>query len=60
MLFIVIQFADGHSYSKAKLEDALRTVLERPTPAKAKAPTFKKEDIELLVCTRNKSFSEPR
>ncbi|KAI0034057.1 hypothetical protein K488DRAFT_84392 [Vararia minispora EC-137] len=46
---VIVGFADGLSYSKAKLEEALRIVLDRPAAAKAKASAFKKEDVDLLV-----------
>ena len=47
-----VQFADGLSYSKGKLESALLTggIFDKP-PAKTKETyNAKKEDVELIVC----------
>ena len=51
---LINQFADGLSYSKAKLEEAFRPggILEKPPPKphKEALPSFvKKEDVELIV-----------
>lgn len=45
------QFADGWSYSKGKMEEALRAITENP-PAKPSKPSgaFKKEDVDYIAC----------
>ncbi|KZV61698.1 hypothetical protein PENSPDRAFT_592488 [Peniophora sp. CONT] len=49
---VIVNFGDGHAYSKAKLESALTTVLgdSKSQPKAIKhASQLKKEDIELIV-----------
>ncbi|KAM6489769.1 hypothetical protein JOM56_014792 [Amanita muscaria] len=51
---VIVNFADGLSYSKGKLEEAFRPggILEKPPPKPQKEalPSFvKKEDVELII-----------
>ena len=48
----VSQFADGHSYSKNKLDEILRSgALDKLPPRhKEHHPHVKREDVELIVC----------
>ncbi|KAH7929651.1 hypothetical protein BV22DRAFT_1125568 [Leucogyrophana mollusca] len=48
---VIANFHDGLSFSKGKLEDALRTVVfDRKAPKSLKDPTVvKREDIDVVV-----------
>ncbi|KAK7693911.1 hypothetical protein QCA50_003485 [Cerrena zonata] len=50
---VIIEFADGMSYNKIKLEEAYRTggILEKPIKhvSKETRPVLKKDDIDLIV-----------
>lgn len=48
---VVINFADGWSYSKQRMEDAFRSGLFDKPPAKAakESHNCKKEDVEFIV-----------
>ncbi|PFH51707.1 hypothetical protein AMATHDRAFT_58507 [Amanita thiersii Skay4041] len=51
---VIINFADGFSYSKGKLEEAFRPggILEKAPPKAHKDPlpsSVKKEDVDLIV-----------
>ncbi|VDB82645.1 unnamed protein product [Peniophora sp. CBMAI 1063] len=48
---VIVNFGDGHAYSKAKLESALTSVLgdTKQTKQIKHANQLKKEDIELIV-----------
>jgi len=47
---VIVNFADGLSYSKAKLEEAMLAILDKTPvrPPKA-AAAYKKEDVDLIV-----------
>ncbi|KAI0780522.1 hypothetical protein BD413DRAFT_607811 [Trametes elegans] len=49
---VIVNFLDGHSYSKGKLEEGCRALnLDKPYPKPAKVPPspHKVEDIDLIV-----------
>ncbi|KAI1788410.1 hypothetical protein LXA43DRAFT_644109 [Ganoderma leucocontextum] len=49
---VIVNFLDGNSYSKGKLEEAFRTLrLDKPypKPAKAAPSSHRAEDIDLIV-----------
>ncbi|KAH7914025.1 hypothetical protein BJ138DRAFT_1110946 [Hygrophoropsis aurantiaca] len=47
---VIANFHDGHSYNKAKLDEALRSVILDRKPPKVKDTTaVKREDIDFVV-----------
>ncbi|EGN95696.1 hypothetical protein SERLA73DRAFT_186877 [Serpula lacrymans var. lacrymans S7.3] len=49
---VIVNFSDGMSYSKAKLEDAVRNiVLDRQPPPKTTkdAAVVKREDVDIII-----------
>lgn len=48
---VIVNFADGYSYSKGKMEEAFRSgLMDKPSPKAGKeAHAFKREDVDLLV-----------
>ncbi|KAI0311804.1 hypothetical protein OF83DRAFT_1068214 [Amylostereum chailletii] len=47
---VIVNYADGNSYSKGKMEEAVRVIFEKPLPKLLRpASTFKKEDIDFIV-----------
>ncbi|KAL7283708.1 hypothetical protein ACG7TL_003144 [Trametes sanguinea] len=49
---VIVNFLDGQSYSKGKVEEAFRTLrLDKPYPKPAKAAPsfFKAEDLDLIA-----------
>ncbi|KAH9966566.1 hypothetical protein BC827DRAFT_1176898 [Russula dissimulans] len=47
---VIVNYADGYAYSKAKFEDGLRIIFADKPAKPAKTPSgFKKEDIDLIV-----------
>ncbi|CAL1705460.1 unnamed protein product [Somion occarium] len=48
---VIVNFADGMSYNKGKLEEAYRSggILEKPVKHSKEAHSAKREDIDLIV-----------
>ncbi|KAA1469266.1 hypothetical protein DENSPDRAFT_773194 [Dentipellis sp. KUC8613] len=46
---VIVNYADGFAYSKGKMEEACRTIFDKPLPKPAKSTPGKKEDIDLIV-----------
>ena len=52
-LMDMLQFGDGLSYSKTKLEETFRSgILDKPPKTIVKEPTAKKEDVDLIVMSQ--------
>ncbi|KAH9917451.1 uncharacterized protein B0H18DRAFT_1034742 [Fomitopsis serialis] len=47
---VIVNFADGHAYSKGKMEEAFRNgFLDKPATKPKESTTSKREDVDLLV-----------
>ncbi|KZT70079.1 hypothetical protein DAEQUDRAFT_689560 [Daedalea quercina L-15889] len=47
---VIVNFADGHAYSKGKMEDAFRSgLLDKPITKPKETTASKREDVDLLV-----------